>query len=217
MGQDTIYQSNPYGGSLTREEQVRSIAPYRDGGTETSRNLMRVFQEDTLPSTFHVEKIPHFETFAHDIPVEIYGSSQSDLFNGLTRMEESLPEGGRARLTMVIIHNPEKEVLNDFFQQLLAAGHHTTRPTVNALDNGLFALSFVLRKGSPVFAALIPLIPGILIIGLIAFGITRIDAISKALLPLSVITFGSVIVLAAVLTRKPVLETARAGIDRRRS
>ncbi len=181
----------------------------------TSRNLERVFQHDTLPSTFHLEKHEPWETFA-EMPLEIFGHSTLDLSESLTRMEDSLEEGERAQLTLLSTTDPGKELMDTFYNNLLTAGFHVTRPIIYPVGDGVFSISFVLTKGSPLFAALIPLIPGILILGLIAFGITQIGAISKALIPLTIISFGSIIVLAGVLTRKPVLETAQVGLRERR-
>lgn len=181
----------------------------------TSRNLTRVFDHDTLPSTFHIEKLEPWETSA-EISADLFGESTSDLFHSLTQMEDSLEKGGRARLTLLSNENPGREAMDSFYQALLAAGFHLTRPTIAPIEDGLFSISFALTKGSPVWVALIPLIPTILIIGLVAFGITQIGAISKALIPLAFIGFGSVIVLAAVVTRKPVLETAQAALRERR-
>ncbi|MBU0847580.1 hypothetical protein KKH23_10380, partial [Patescibacteria group bacterium] len=96
---------------------------------------------------------------------------------------------------------------------MVSIGFHTTRP-VSKIVEGLPVVEMTLRKGSPQWAMLIPLIPTLIIGGLIAFGITRIESISKAILPLTLVAIGGVVILAGVLTRRPVMEAARSYVEK---
>lgn len=141
------------------------------------------------------------------VPLEVVGQTIGELSTALTMMESNMEDGQKIRVELVTDSMPTDDDLAQFYSNLLADIHHVSRPTTKIVD-GFPVTSFVVRKGSPAFAALIPLIPITIIGGLITFGITRIEALSRALMPILLVTFGGLIVLVAVLTRKPVLATA---------
>lgn len=145
---------------------------------------------------------------------DIIGSTARELEIGLMTMEDSLDFGEMAQLDLVTDIMPVEYELSSFYTALQEAGFHTSYPKAH-IQSGLPVTSIILLKGSPVWAALIPMIPIALITGLIAFGITRIEAISKALVPLLCIAFGGVIITAALITRKHVVEAAPALLRRR--
>lgn len=131
----------------------------------------------------------------------IIGYDGNELAAGLNAMEDSLPSGGQARVQLCTEQMPNPEDLDTFYNDMVAIGCHVTRPTARLTD-GIPTTEFVLTKGSPQWAALLTIIVPVLIIGLITFGIFRIETITKALVPLLIITFGGIVLIAAV-TRKP--------------
>lgn len=167
---------------------------------------------DSIQPTYE-RMLPYWETYAQ-IPVEMVGHSVSELGNALNMMERSLASGQQARIQLLTSVMPTQDELDSFFADMRTVGFHTSRP-VAKLVKGIPSTEFTLRKGSPVWSLLIPLIPVAIIGGLIVFGITRIETISKALFPLLLVTVGGIVITVALLTRRPVLETARAAIERR--
>lgn len=148
------------------------------------------------------------------MPEPLTGRSVSELATKLTLMESSLNTGEKAKLELATYDLPTQDELDSMWLDMLASGFHVTRPTARVID-GIPVTELVLTKGSPTWAALIPLIPTALIVGLIVFGITQIGDISKALVPLLLTGGGIVIILAAILTRKPVVEAAERYAGRR--
>lgn len=145
---------------------------------------------------------------------ELIGYSVDDLSHALTTMENSIEFGRKAKLQILTNSRPTKFELADFYSNMVAEGFHVSYPVARGAA-GLVAVEISIAKGSPAWAALIPLIPTAIIAGLIVFGITRIEAITKALIPLLLITGGVVIVLAGVITRGPVMEAAGKYAARR--
>ncbi len=143
------------------------------------------------------------------IPVEMVGHTPTELASSLYAMEDALEEGRTAKVQLMVTQLASQEDLNIFYTRMLDAGFHTSRPVAKIVE-GIPTVIFTLQKGSPIWTAIIALIPTAIIGGLIAFGITRVEALSKALLPLILVTIGGIVVIVAMVTRKPVLETARA-------
>jgi len=135
------------------------------------------------------------------VPQEIFGYSQSELATALTLMEDSMGMGQKARITLCTEGMPTEEELDQMFQGMKGTECHLSRPTAGLVE-GIPTTEFVLRKGSPQWQIIIPLLVPLFIIGLITFGIFRLEAITKALVPLLLITFGGLIILAVAL-RKP--------------
>ncbi len=142
------------------------------------------------------------------VPVEIVGQTIDELSTGLAMMESAMTDGQKVRIELVTDTVPTGDDLAELHLSLLGNGHHISRPTTRIVD-GLPVTSIVVKKGSPALALLIPFIPIAIIGGLITFAIFRIEKIANALMPILVVTFTGVIVLAVILTRKPVLTTAQ--------
>jgi len=141
---------------------------------------------------------------------EIIGYSAAELPTALNQVESTMEVGGKARLAICTEDLPTKDELDDLYLGMIAGGFHAYRPTARVID-GIPTTQLVLQKGSPSFAIIVPLLIPLFIIGLIAFGIVQIEAISKALLPLMITGAVGMIGLALII-RKPAekyLERAR--------
>ena len=141
------------------------------------------------------------------VPVEMVGQTADELSRGLSMMERTMAEGQKVRIELVTDSMPTGDDLAQFYHSLIADGHHVSRPTAKIVG-GFPVTSIVMKKGSPALALLVPIIPTVLILGLITFGIFRIEKIANALMPILVVSFAGLIVLAIILTRKPVLSAA---------
>ena len=146
-------------------------------------------------------------------PDNITGYDTSELAIGLNRMEASLPTGGRARVQLCSSELPSQGELDTFYQKMLAIGCHVTRPTATIIGMAP-TTEFILTKGSPAWALIIPLIVPILIIGLVTFGIFKLESITKTVVTLLLVTFGGVILTAAILA-KPAERVATSYITSR--
>jgi len=140
---------------------------------------------------------------------EIVGYSQADLSRALDIMESSLELGQKASISICTEALPTNEELDCMHLGMVAEGCHVSRPTTR-LIKGIPTTKFVLRKGSPAWALIIPLLIPLFTIGLIAFGITKIGDISKAIMPIILVCGGLVIVIAVTM-RKPVEKYIERG------
>lgn len=142
------------------------------------------------------------------VPQEIYGYTQGELAEALIMMEDSMKMGQEARITLCTESLPSQEALDAAYTDMLAIGCHLKPPTARMVG-GIPTTEFVLRKGSPQWTAILPLIVPILIIGLITFGIFRLESITKALMPILLVAIGGLVIIGMVY-RKP----ATAYIER---
>lgn len=142
-------------------------------------------------------------------PKFLTGTSIDELNTALDLMEGSLNLGGKARLDLATYDLPPQNDLDAMWAEMIASGFHVSKPIARVVD-GIPVTSMVLTKGSPVWAALIPLIVPLAVIGLIAFGITQIETISRTLLPLILAT-GTFTVIALGLMRQPAAKAAEAA------
>ena len=133
-------------------------------------------------------------------PDSIIGYNSGELAAGLNRMEAGLPHGGRAMVQLCTAELPSQEDLDTFYQNMLAIGCHVTMPTARIIGEAP-TTEFILTKGSPAWAMIIPIIIPAMIIGLIVFGIFKLEAIGKVLIPVMLVTFGGVIIIAGILAR----------------
>ena len=141
---------------------------------------------------------------------EIVGYSTSDLANALEVMESSMAMGKKARISIYTEALPNEADLAQMYLDMTANEYHLSYPIAKLVE-GIPTTEFVLRKGSPAWPALIPLIVPVLIVGLVAFSVTRIEAISKALVPLVLVTVGGLIILAVVLQKPATKYIERGG------
>ena len=147
-------------------------------------------------------------------PMEITGTA-GDFTSGLSAMDNSMKPGERVLVELVTNIMPTGTDLQHLNSNMIAEGLKASSPSVKIVD-GFPVTSFIVTKQSesnpgqtavgPALLALIPLIPAVIIGGLVAFGLFKIESITRALVPILLITFGGVIILAALLTRKPVIE-----------
>lgn len=146
-------------------------------------------------------------------PTAIVGYSISELPSALNAMERSLQLGEKATLELATEALPTDEDLENFYLDMLTAGFHVSKPVAKIVE-GIPVTKMVLQKGSPQWALLIPMIPTILIVGLITFGIAKLEEISRALLPLILAT-GGLVVIALGIMRTEAKEVAKKYIERR--
>lgn len=140
---------------------------------------------------------------------EIIGHSLNELPAALDLMESSIEVGQSVRITICTEALPSDEVLDNLYYGMIAAGCHVSKPVAGIIED-ISTTQFVLQKGSPAWAVLVPLIVPLAIIGLITFGILKIETIVKALLPLVAIIVGGVIFLA-VIVRAPATKYLERG------
>ena len=143
-------------------------------------------------------------------PVEIVGYTREELASGLMVMEGSLNVGQKARITLCGESLPLDEDLAAMYLGMVAMGCHVSYPTAQ-ITEGIPTTEFVLEKGSPAWPLIIPLIIPTLILGLISFGITKIESISRALVPITLIAIGGVVILAAIVSRPATKYIERGG------
>jgi len=150
------------------------------------------------------------DTSPQIIPQEIIGFSQAELASGLEMMESSINYGDKARVTLCTETLPDEAQLAEVYLGMLSTGHHVSYPTAAVVD-GIPTTEFIIRKGSPFWPLIIPLIVPLFTVGLVAFGITKIETITKALVPIILISIGGLIVLAAVLSKPATKYIERGG------
>jgi len=134
-------------------------------------------------------------------PREIVGRSRDEFAAALDLMESTMDLGQKARITICTKGMPTEEELDYMFLGMVETGCHISRPSAQIIQ-GIPTTEFVLQKGSPQWQIIIPILVPLFTIGLIAWGIVKIETIAKALIPLMLIGFGGLIILAVVL-RKP--------------
>jgi hypothetical protein len=130
----------------------------------------------------------------------IIGTTVEELGAALTVMEDSMKKGEWAKVRICTTSLPTPEELELAGINMALAGFHVSEPETKVID-GISTVTFAVRKGSPEWALLIPIIVPILTIGLITFGIFRIETITKNLLPILLVVGGVVIVTAGLLAR----------------
>jgi len=184
------------------QERGRGV-PLRDAERVARHYGFSVEQAEELLEKYPVsELIPErgYGLGTRATPTSVIGYSASELPLALTTMEGSLKNSQHARLTICSQELPTEEDLARFYLQVVASGHHSSRPKAR-LVRGIPTTELVLTKGSPQWALLIPLIPIALITGLITFGLTRIETISKAIMPVLLVAIGGTVVLVGLLAR----------------
>jgi len=141
------------------------------------------------------------------------GTSETELARCLNLMENSLNHGEKAKLEVATYSLPTKEDLDTMWAEMTVSGFHVSKPTARIVQ-GIPLTSIVITKGSPIWAAIIPLIVPIAVIGLIAFGIAKIETITRALLPL-VLAAGGLTIIALGIMRQPAIKAAETYARRR--
>jgi len=180
---------------------------------EVTAMFAREEEENGNPRIVWERELQHWETL-NQVPVELIGRTKGELASCLTMMENSIDYGQRAKLQLMTDTLPTMEDLEALHGNMLLAGFHTSKPTARLVE-GIPATEMVIRKGSPAWIAIIPLLTTAIIGGLIVFGITRLESITKALMPILLVTIGGVIVIAGVVSRGPVGVAAGRAVERR--
>jgi hypothetical protein len=163
-----------------------------------------------VPEEDYIRELGGTEEMA---PLEFTGMNVDELGMALNQMEDSISRGEKAALQIVSQEAPTIQELNEAYNNLIASGFHITRPVTCIMD-GLPVTEMVLTKGSPQWALLIPLIPTVMIVGLIAFGIIKIETITNALVPILLIGGGVAIAIMAMVTRPAPMRVAEKAVER---
>lgn len=154
--------------------------------------------------------------------VALLGHTPDELAFGLNTVDSVTQPGERLKISLVSSELPTDIELETFILEAAWAGLEVSYPTTEIID-GLPTTTFILTKGplappgttSAWALALIPIIPTILIVGLVAFSITQIGTITKALLPILIVTISGIILLGALLTRRHVVEAVSPVVKRK--
>jgi len=188
---------------------VERIARHYELAQDDACALLEVYSvEDLLPE--RGSGLPtNFNMSGHTIDDLKYG------------LDAALSGGQSADVAIASTDLPTDAEIGDFFVGATSMGYRLSYPQTEILK-GIPVTSFNVRyEGSPpgttgqAALALITVIPTALIVGIIAFGITKISDISKALVPLLLITGGIVVISLGLLSRKHVVETAGKFTQRR--
>jgi len=175
-------------------DDAQRLARHLNITIEEACDLLRVYSvEELLPERGYC--------LTHSVPQPLSGTSISELGSALKFMEDSLELGDKARLELATYKLPTQDDLGSMWADMLASGFHTSKPTARVVD-GVPLTSMVLTKGSPAWAALIPLLPVIITGALVAFGLAKIETIAKAITPLALILVSGAVIIA-LATRRP--------------
>lgn len=190
---------------ITSASDVQVIAAHFGVTLEEAKVLLRAYRVDELLSG-----VPVKTTGASAAPTQtsFVGTSLSELAVALGMMEDQLSMGGKAEISLCTDKLPEEEELADWYLTMVDGGFHCDYPTASVVD-GVPTTTVTLKKGSPALVALIPILPTLFIVGLVAFGITQLGNISSALLPILItVVVGAVAV--AIILAKPAQKVATA-------
>ena len=190
---------------ITSASDVQVIAAHFGVTLEEAKVLLRAYRVDELLSG-----VPVKSTGASAAPGQatFVGTTVDEMAMALGMMEDQLPMGGKAEISLCTDKLPEKEELVDWYLTMVAGGFHCDYPTSSVVD-GVPTTTVTLKKGSPALVALIPILPTLFIVGLIAFGITQLGNISSALMPILITVVVGVVAIAIVLA-KPAQKVATA-------
>ncbi len=142
------------------------------------------------------------------------GTTISQLEQALDFYESKLSNGESIKLELVSNYMPNQTELDEFYGTLLGSGFHVSKPESH-MDSNFAVTSLEMTKGSPIFLAIIPLLSTLIIGGFVVFGITKIDKIKNALMPILLVVAGITIAgIAAISTSPSAARVAEAAIRR---
>lgn len=190
---------------MAKASDVQRIALTRGVSLEDANTLLEAHPLSSLVSGDSYNQ----ETTT---PKEITGYGINDLAIALQAMEDSLPVGGKAKITLCTDRLLITDELASLYAEMKFLGEHTSFPEASIID-GVPVTSFIIRKGSPQWALIIGVLPTVLIVGLIAFAITRLTQIANFVIPVLLIAGISGIVIAGLLAR-PAERVATAYISK---
>lgn len=136
--------------------------------------------------------------------MELIGTSIGELQVALDTIEDEVSYGDAIILELVGTNGLTQSELDALYKDLATHGFHFSGNITQTHITPLYSLRVPIKKGSPQWAMLIGFIPLIVISGMIAFGIMKIEQISKAILPLILAT-GGLVIIAIALTREPAM------------
>ncbi|MDD5511553.1 MAG: hypothetical protein PHI12_12195 [Dehalococcoidales bacterium] len=144
---------------------------------------------------------------------QLVGYSIEDLGLALDVMEQQTPVGGTCRVEICTEDTPTPEMLQQMYESITATGHEISYPTC---ERGAWVTvtSFDIKKSEPYeiyqWQLLLPLIIPLAAMGLVTFGILKIDTISKAIVPI-VLIVGGVLIISLALLQKPATKYLERG------
>jgi hypothetical protein len=141
------------------------------------------------------------------------GNTTGEMSQALSVTEQTLTEGESVSIVLVSNNHLLPIEVDEWYGSMLASGFHISKPLITSF-NGYQVVNFDATKGSPALAALIPLIPAVLVIGLVGWGIFNLKSITEALLPLA-LTVGGLVIIGLAIVRKPASEAAQAYLMRK--
>ena len=130
--------------------------------------------------------------------MEIRGHSINELSSSLVEFEDSIELGKAATISLLGTNPLTQQELIEFRDNILANGFHLDGRISQNTHGEVVEVKIPLKKGSPVWALLIPLIPLAVIAGLVVFSIVSLDRIKNALLPI-ILAVGGLFVLVLIV------------------
>jgi hypothetical protein len=180
-----------------REERGKGV-PLDDAQRVARHYGVSIQEACDLLAVYSVEELLPERGYGLITGSQLIGYTVDDLRLSLDAMEDSLPSGGKASLQLCTERMPTEEELAEAYLQMTAAGFHLSYPTASLVE-GVPTTQLVLTKGSPQWSLLIPIVPTLFVVGLIAFGITRIEAIGKAILPIFITAVVGLVAIAGLM------------------
>lgn len=187
---------------ITVADNTQIVAAHFGVTIEEARILLKAYPlEDLLSSSITLST----EANVSEPAVVTTGTTVDDLAAAFADVERRTPKGARVKLTLYTEEKPTEEEIAEFYLKMVADGFHVEYPSVQMVE-GVPTTTIVLENSSPFLLALIPILPTLFIVGLIAFGIANISNITSSLMPIIVTVVVGSVVLAigvAIALRKP--------------
>jgi hypothetical protein len=192
-----------------RKERGMGI-PLNDAQRVARHYSITIEEAYKLLSVYSVNELLPERGYGLTLSSDLSGYSIDDLGFALNAMESYLPHGGRAMLSLYTQSIPTEEDIAETYLGLIEAGFHVSYPKARLL-RGVPTTEMVLTKGSPQWSLLIPILPTLFVVGLIGFGLARIESISRALLPITITLVVGVIAVAGLMRRPVERITEKVG------
>ncbi len=140
--------------------------------------------------------------------MELIGYSLDDLGTALEAMENSINFGESCAIKICTERMPSQEMLDSVYVGILESGHHVSEPVATQVGD-IVVTSFAIKKGSPQWQLIVPLIIPLVVVGFLIFSITKIGEWAPWIIG-TILAVGGIAIALAVLLRKP----AQAYIER---
>jgi hypothetical protein len=146
----------------------------------------------------------------------VSGSSMEELSASLSYMDSVINAGESLQIALITSEIPSQIDLNSWYSNIQATGLISSRPRTNII-NGQPVTTVVITKSYPdishtgafPLALLITTLPTVIILGLVAFGMVKLESLTKAVLPL-ILTVGGFAIIGLALMRQPAGEALSA-------